>query len=186
MCAGRTYKYVDPSFVIYPFGTGMGYHDSGLECNLASHSAAIPEASDSAALGTLVTEEWVEAVMHVVHCQVEHISGPAGDEVVQVYHVPPAGLKVDHPLPFKRLIAFDRVHLPASSAKVSLVFNITSEDLRLTDKAGGQSLYPGTHTISIWMGHGQAQNLTLVVPPFMRANGDSLATNFTVAHSEDH
>ena len=171
--------------MIYPFGTGMGYHNSGLECNLASHSVAVPEGSDSAALGALVTEEWVEAVTHVVHCQVEHISGPAGDEVVQVYHVPPAGLKVDHPLPFKRLVAFDRVHLPASSAKVSAVFNITTEDLRLTDKAGGQSLYPGSHIISVWMGHGQAQNLTLVVPPFVRNNGVSLATNFTLAAEDD-
>ena len=72
----------------------------------------------------------------------QHLSGPTGDEVVQLYHVPPSGLIVDHPLPIKRLIGFERIHLPAESMPVSVNFNLTTEDFRLTDKAGGQSLYP--------------------------------------------
>ena len=29
-------------------------------------------------------------------------------------------------------------------------------------------MYPGSHKISIWMGHGSAVNLTVVVPPFTK------------------
>jgi hypothetical protein len=138
---GRTYKYVEPRLVIFPFGTGMGYHQSSVACTLATG----PPAS-----------------AYTVTCTVEHLTGPAGDEIIQLYHIPPAGLKVDHPLPIKRLIGFERVHLPAAK-KVEQVFKLTLEDLRLTDKAGGQSLYPGDHTLEIWLGHAAPVNLTATV-----------------------
>ena len=134
---GRTYKYYQKP-VVFPFGAGFGYHDAKVACTLSPP--------------------------YLVHCGVTHLSGPPGDEVVQVYHIPPAGLKVDHPLPIKRLIGFERVHLPAaSSAPVSVSFNITTNDLRLVDKSGGSSLYPGAHGLQIWLGHGAPANLTAVV-----------------------
>merc|ERR1712217_485171 len=133
---GRTYKYYSNP-VVFPFGAGMGYHDSTISCSL------VPPMS--------------------VLCQVVHVSGPDGDEVVQVYHIPPAGLKVDHPLPLKKLIAFERLRLPALGAPVRVRFELTASDLRLTDKAGGQSLYPGQHGLQIWLGHGAPQNLTITV-----------------------
>jgi hypothetical protein len=116
---GRTYKYVDPSFVIYPFGAGMGYHNSSITCSLTSTAAATYADADVVTSSSVAqqTEAVVGAMAHAVHCTVAHVAGPAGDEVVQVYHVPPAGLKVDHPLPFKRLIAFDRIHLPSTGKK---------------------------------------------------------------------
>ena len=137
---GRTYKYfVEP--VVFPFGAGMGYHDSTVACTLTPPM--------------------------LVSCKVTHLGGPSGDEVLQVYHIPPTGLKVDHPLPLKRLIAFERVHVPAGAATspVAVTWNLTTEDLRLTDKVGGQSLYPGSHGLQIWLGHGAPANLTVVVPP---------------------
>lgn len=161
----------------------MGYHNSTIHCSFAPQAGSTPAASDVKAVDAVATEEAITGTVHVIHCQVSHISGPSGDEVVQIYHVPPTGLKVDHPLPFKRLIAFDRVHLPASATGVTVAFNITTGQLRLTDKAGGQSLYPGNHDLSIWMGHGESQNLTIVVPPFVN---DVAATNATaVDHTKE-
>ena len=115
---GRTYKYYTLP-VVFPFGAGMGYHTAGATCTL------VPPHHQT----------------YQVQCKVTHLSGPTGDEVVQLYHVPPSGLIVDHPLPIKRLIGFERIHLPAESVAVSVNFNLTTEDFRLTDKAGGQSLY---------------------------------------------
>jgi hypothetical protein len=155
----------------------MGYHNSTIHCSIASQEGRAPATSVATVADAVPTKEAIIGV-HVIKCQISHIFGPSGDEVVQVYHVPPTGLKVDHPLPFKRLIAFDRIHLPASATGVTVAFNITTEDLRLTDKAGGQSLYSGNHGLSIWMGHGEPQNLTIVVPPFVH---EVAATNATVA-----
>ena len=45
-----------------------------------------------------------------------------------------------------------------------MAFNLTAEDLRLTDRAGGQSLYPGAHGLEVWLGHGLTANLTATVP----------------------
>jgi hypothetical protein len=91
---GRTYKYVDPSFVIYPFGAGMGYHNSSITCSITSTAAAADADAVTRSSGAQQTEAVAGATAHVVHCTVAHGAGPAGDEVVQVYHVPPAGLKV--------------------------------------------------------------------------------------------
>jgi hypothetical protein len=123
--------------VVFPFGSGMGYHQSDVTCTLAPP--------------------------YMVQCKVAHLSGPAGDEVAQLYHVPPSGLIVDHPLPIKRLIGFERIHLPAGSTLVSVSFNLTTEDFRLTDKAGGQSLYPGNHILQIWLGHGAPANISVAI-----------------------
>ena len=120
----------------------MGLHNSAISCTGATSSG------------------------YGIACSVKHVTGPAGDEVVQVYHIPPTALKekIDHPVLIKRLVhvAYERVSLPAA-ATVSLSFNFISDDLRLTDKAGGASLYPGVHGIEVWLGHGAPANLTLAV-----------------------
>ena len=59
-------------------------------------------------------------------------------------------------------IAFDRVSLLAGGT-ASVVFNLTEADLRLTDRVGGQSLYPGDHGLEVWLGHGAPAELTLKV-----------------------
>lgn len=183
---GRTYKYYQNP-VVFPFGgaannfcaifsrngivcqdmlgtnarkiqggvvsaAGMGYHDSSIACSLSTAGPA----------------DDVDAKKYLVACNVSHLGGPSGDEVVQLYHVPPAGLNasVDHPVPIKRLIAFERVALPSAAAAVGVgvAFKLSSEDLRLVDKSGGQSLYPGSHGLEVWLGHGLPVSLSAVVP----------------------
>lgn len=74
---------------LFKFGEGLSYTDFTMEC------------------------DWrVQSPMSFV-CEVKNVGKVAGDEVVQVYHSVSADIKArcEHPVPIKRLIAFERISI---------------------------------------------------------------------------
>jgi len=141
---GRTYKYYTGT-PLFPFGYGMSYSAFTVTCK---HTA---EASTS--------------TMGVVDCSVSVGSGPAGEEVLMLFHA--AGDEVraaaKHPVPIRELIGFDRVHVEAGvSAYVS--FTLTEHHLGLVDENGNRQLVAGDHTIQVSNGLDQGASFTIHVP----------------------
>jgi hypothetical protein len=58
-----------------------------------------------------------------------------------------------HPVPFKRLVDFERVSL-AVGATATLRFAIPREGLALTTSSGDKKLYAGTHNLIFSRGNG--------------------------------
>ena len=100
--AGRTYRYFDGS-PLYPFGHGLSYTRFRY-----AHLHAAPAGN-----GTLA-----------VSVEVANTGDRDGDEVVQVYAIPPAAT---HPREHQALSGFERVHLRAGEAKtVNIVVPATA------------------------------------------------------------
>eukprot|EP00927_Polykrikos_kofoidii_P003928 TRINITY_DN11571_c0_g2_i1.p1 TRINITY_DN11571_c0_g2~~TRINITY_DN11571_c0_g2_i1.p1 ORF type:complete len:777 (+),score=102.26 TRINITY_DN11571_c0_g2_i1:94-2331(+) len=134
---GRGYRYYQGK-AIFPFGHGLTYVDADLShCSL------------STAL--------------LLSCQVASAAGMEGDEVLMVYHIPPSGLMVDHPLPIRRLVNFERVRVPAEGIRV--VVQLSEFDYHLTNKVGSRTRYSGIHTFTASLGHGDDVNIPFEVPP---------------------
>jgi beta-glucosidase len=90
--AGRTYKYVTGK-PLYPFGFGLSYTKFDYACLHVSHSGD----------GSLN-----------VTVDVTNAGGRDGDEVVQIYAVPPTA---SHPRESESLSGFSRIHLKAKETK---------------------------------------------------------------------
>ena len=116
---GRTYRYYRGT-PIYPFGYGLSLTTFALVCVRESPSSLR------------------------FSCEVRNTGARAGDEVVQVYHAAGAAIRssVDHPVPFRSLVSFERVTVPAN-ASVTVSFELTTDALLLTTAEGERRLYPG-------------------------------------------
>jgi hypothetical protein len=131
---GRTYRYYQgkPTF---EFGTG-------LSLTTFSHACAC----QAAATESLACS-----------CTVKNTGGLAGDEIVLVYDaLSPeirAAVGTSHPVPFKRLVDFERVSL-AVGATATLRFAIPKDGLALTTASGDKKLYAGTHNLIFSRGNG--------------------------------
>jgi hypothetical protein len=136
---GRTYRYYLGT-PIYSFGYGLSLTTFALVCARESPSSLR------------------------FSCEVRNTGARAGDEVVQVYHAAGAAIRrsVDHPVPFRSLVSFERVTVPAN-ASVTVSFELTTDALLVTTAEGERMLYPGerqlvftngvnaTVSISVWV-----------------------------------
>lgn len=118
---GRTYKYYNGT-ALYPFGYGLSLTSFALTCSQSE-----------------------DAPMSVT-CTVSNTGDLQGDEVVQVYHSAAHIGRVDHPVPSRALVDFSRVTV-ASHDQEELSFTITEEQLKIVNKQGVRTLYPGKHHI---------------------------------------
>jgi len=134
---GRTYKYFQGT-PLFPFGFGLSLTTFRLAC------AQGPE--------------------HTFRCTVSNTGDTAGDEVVQVYHRVADIGPVDHPLPRRALVDFERVAVPAGG-QAEVKFKLGNEQLQLINKQGQRVLYPGKHEFIFSTGQHEAEQIFAVVVP---------------------
>ena len=151
--AGRSYRFYDGSVgaPLVRFGEGLsGFSTFDLSC--ASDASSI-------SAGNAVT----------LSCNVTHLTGPAGDEVLMVFHRPGADIIAavgdTHPLPLSALRDFERIAVSSTgnnAAAVPVTFNINANSsLCFTNQVGAQILYAGTHYLDIW--NGNSNNITIAI-----------------------
>jgi len=124
---GRTYRYYrgEPAF---PFGYGLSYTTFGYS-DLAAAPAAIPPAG--------VVE---------IRVTVANTGSMAGDEVVQLYVVPPDARAGG---PNQELKGFQRIHLAAGERR-ELRFTLSAAALRRWDAAAGRwTVRPGGYVVRV-------------------------------------
>eukprot|EP01116_Phalansterium_solitarium_P015449 TRINITY_DN3413_c0_g2_i1.p2 TRINITY_DN3413_c0_g2~~TRINITY_DN3413_c0_g2_i1.p2 ORF type:complete len:747 (-),score=307.36 TRINITY_DN3413_c0_g2_i1:314-2554(-) len=133
---GRTYRYYQGT-PLFAFGTG-------LSLTTFTHS--------------------VSSNNYTFTVTVQNTGSLDGDEVVMVYHSagPDIRAKVDHPVPFKSLVAFERVRVAAGAAE-KLLFSLDSSVLALTNLDGQRVIYPGTHQLIFSRGNGVDQTVTIKI-----------------------
>jgi beta-glucosidase len=126
---GRTYRYFAGS-PLYPFGFGLSY------TRFSYGGAKVSTPTVKAGEGADLTAE------------VRNTGDRAGDEVAQLYLIPPQGIGQ----PRHSLIGVQRVHLaPGEARRVS--FHITARDLSAVDARGGRAVEPGSYRL--FVGGGQ-------------------------------
>merc|ERR1712048_1383184 len=87
-------------------------------------------------------------------CKLANVGAMEGDEVVQVYHVAVDIGKVDHPLPKRSLVEFERFRL-SSGLNTDIAFAIPSDAFKVVNKEGVRTLYPGKHRLIVSRGHAE-------------------------------
>jgi beta-D-xylosidase 4 len=144
--AGRSYRYYDgrAGAPLVRFGEGLsGYSQFALACARAGGDA-----------GTVT-----------IDCNVTHARGPAGDEVLMLFHRPGADVvaKVGgaHPLPLLSLRDFTRLSVPVGNV-VGASFTLPlNKSFAYVNQDGASVLYSGTHFIDVY--NGNTENVTLTV-----------------------
>ena len=140
---GRTYRYYNgaagPATVTV--GQGLSYNALRVAC-----------AGSGAGTGTLA-----------VACNVTSVSGPDGDQVLQVFHraSPAVIARVAgaHPVPLLTMRDVARFALPAG-ATVGVAFSLPEgPSLALVNATGARNALAGDHFIDVW--DGGANNVTL-------------------------
>ena len=123
--ANRTYRYFTGN-PLYPFGFGLSY--SKFEYGRVKLSTASLKAGDPL----------------ILEADVKNTSGPAGDEVVQVYlsfpKLPGA--------PLRALRAFQRVHVGAGETQ-HVKFALEPRDLSMVNETGDRLVAAGAYKISV-------------------------------------
>jgi beta-glucosidase len=121
----RTYRYFSGQ-PLYPFGFGLSY--SKFEYGKAKLSSATLKAGDPLTVET----------------DVRNVSGPAGDEVVQVYLSFPSVAGA----PIRALRGFQRVHVGAGETK-HVAITLQPRDLSMVNEAGDRLIPAGAYRLSI-------------------------------------
>ncbi len=145
--AGRSYRYYSgrAGAPLVRFGEGLsGYSTFTLACARASGG---------------------DPAVVVVGCNVTHAGGPAGDEVLMVFHRPGADVAARvagaHPLPLLALRDFGRLSLAAGGV-AGITFELpVNKSFAFVNQVGASVVYPGTHYIDFW--NGNTQNVTISV-----------------------
>jgi beta-glucosidase len=119
----RTYRYFTGT-PLYPFGYGLSYSKFAYS-NLKLDSSAIPARQPLSA-----------------HVTVTNDSKTAGDEVVQLYLIPPSG----QGYPLRQLIAFQRVHVAAHASR-TVNFSVPPRMLSEVDAVGQRAIRAGTYRL---------------------------------------
>jgi beta-glucosidase len=122
---GRTYRYMTAE-PLYGFGAGLSY-------TTFSYSEVALSA------GKLAAGEPLTVTAHVTNT-----GKLAGDEVVEVYLVPPASDLA----PKKALVGFTRVHLGSGESKV-VSLTIQPRQLSLVDARGNRAIQPGVYQVFV-------------------------------------
>ena len=140
---GRTYRYYNgaagPATV--GFGQGLSYNTLSVACVGAG-----------AGTGTLT-----------VACNATSLSGPDGDQVLQVFHRASPGIIARvagaHPVPLLTLRDVARFALPAG-ATAAVIFSLPEGPaLALVNATGARNALAGVHFFDVW--DGGANNVTL-------------------------
>ena len=130
---GRTYRYYQGT-PIFAFGHGLSLTTFSHACTCRT-------------TGTTVA----------CSCVVKNTGHLAGDEVVFVFDALSSAIRAEvgtsHPVPFKRLVDFERVSL-AAGATATLRFDIPKKRLSLTTASGDKKLYLGAHNLIFSRGNG--------------------------------
>lgn len=144
---GRTYRYYTGK-ALFAFGSGLSLTTFTHTC--AQSGAEVPPGGDPS---------------FTFDCTVANTGSMGGDEVLQVYHLAGADIraKVDHPVPIKQLVDFERVTVPAGGTSERIQFVLSTDALRLTNNDGDRVVYSGTHTFLFSRGNGKDQSFTVTV-----------------------
>ncbi len=142
---GRSYRYYTgvPAPASITVGQGLSYSTLALNCSGSGSGS-----------GTLA-----------LACTVATAAGPAGDQVLQVYHRPSPGVVARvagaHPLPLRSMRAVTRVAVPGVGAgAVPVAFELAEgATLGLVNATGARLLYAGVHFLDVW--DGSVNNVTL-------------------------
>jgi beta-glucosidase len=124
--AGRTYRFFDKP-VVFPFGHGLSYSSFRYEA---------PKVE--------VQDDGKDGVTLVVSTAVTNTSGRDGDEVAQLYLMPPrfeGG-------PRLALRGFQRLHLKAGERR-ELSYRLQARDLSFVDRDGQRQVMPGSYRLSV-------------------------------------
>jgi len=128
---GRTYRYYQQT-PVFPFGSGLSYTTFALR-----NADAI-----------------VEFPNIYFHCSLynegrsDDNDDDGDDAVLLLYHIPSSEYRsqVSYPVPFRRVIAFDRVRIGKGKMK-HIRFTISVNQLGLTNADGVKHVYAGKHTL---------------------------------------
>jgi len=145
---GRGYRYYQGT-PLYSFGEGLSYTSFTHTCKAATSTAS--------------------AGFYNFVCDVSNTGSREGDEVLMVYHKVGDSIKraigSKHPIPSRKLVAFDRVSL-AKGATHALAFTIQSTSLSLTTNTGERVVYPGEHELVFSRGtKGTESTIKVTVSP---------------------
>jgi beta-glucosidase len=138
----RTYRYFDGK-PLYPFGYGLSYTRFAYQ--------GLSLSTQTLAAGKPLT----------VSATVRNTGSRAGDEVVQLYLVPPQGALA----PRHSLVGFQRVHLAAGEQR-RVSFTLQPRELSQVDAAGRRTVVAGAYRLFVGGGQpgttdGQQANLTI-------------------------
>lgn len=124
---GRTYRYYTGQ-PLFAFGQGLSLTTFNMSCSIVSKV--------------------------YLSCTIGNSGQRDGDEVIMIYHNVSQQIKhaVNHPVPLKQLVAFERVFVPKQQTK-TVQFTIKDEQLKVTDNNGNYVLYAGTHYITVSRGN---------------------------------
>ena len=125
----------------FSFGEGMSYTTFSHQCTAGP---ADDPADEHHTHGTHVPSKR----SFNYECHITNTGKREGDEVVQVYLRPGAGIqaKVGHPVPQKKLVEFGRVRLSAGASTV-LSFSVPTRRMGLTNADGDYVLYAGAYDV---------------------------------------
>jgi beta-D-xylosidase 4 len=162
---GRSYRYYDGSAgpLLVRFGQGLTYSTFQVGCGVASSVGAL------AGPVRRRTHPQVRPALSTtlaVTCNVTNSAGPAGDEILMVFHrAGPdvvARINGSHPVPLSTLVGFTRISVGAGATVAGAQVVVDEDDaLALVDDGGNSVLYAGTHYLDVW--DGDSNNVTLVV-----------------------
>jgi beta-glucosidase len=124
----RTYRYFTGK-TLYDFGYGLSY------TKFAYSHVRLSEPTVHA--GDTLT----------VEADVKNVAGRAGDDVAEVYLIPPHDAN-DGLSPNLQLVGFERVHLAPNTVK-HVIFKLTPRDLSEVDDKGVRSVQPGSYKLSV-------------------------------------
>mmetsp|Transcript_30025 Transcript_30025/g.73115 ORF Transcript_30025/g.73115 Transcript_30025/m.73115 type:complete len:688 (+) Transcript_30025:267-2330(+) len=141
---GRSYRYlqIEP---VFPFGAGLSY---------TSYSFGEPQLR-------------VQLPAIEVSGNVTNDGHQDGDAILLVYHEPSTEIRsnLDHPVPAKRLIAFERVRLQVGETQ-RIKMKLDVEDLAVTTNTGDKVVYSGIHKLILDIGDASSPVEVFVSIPF--------------------
>eukprot|EP00026_Physarum_polycephalum_P002953 Phypoly_transcript_02962.p1 GENE.Phypoly_transcript_02962~~Phypoly_transcript_02962.p1 ORF type:complete len:862 (+),score=98.40 Phypoly_transcript_02962:97-2586(+) len=123
---GRTYKYYTET-PLFEFGAGLSYSTFAYHCG-----------ASVASNGTDITVDY------------KNMGPLSGDDVFLVFHRVSQTIteSVNHPVPFRALVEFDRVSVE-EGAGGSVSLSVPWSRFALTDNSGNKVLYSGTHYLDV-------------------------------------
>ncbi|KAL5204681.1 hypothetical protein ABZP36_009552 [Zizania latifolia] len=158
---GRTYRfYTGPT--IHPFGYGLSYTSfthslahapAQLTVRLSGHHAVSSSSLNTTAhlsrTAVRVAHARCEELSIPVHVDVKNTGDRDGAHTVLVYATPPEAAARGHGAPVRQLVAFEKVHVPASgTARVEMGIDVCN-DLSVADRNGIRRIPVGEHSLMI-------------------------------------